>query len=352
MIPLILGAAALGTGAVGAVKGASGMINLKKAEKIGKRAQERYELAVSQLKTDWEATDKLAQKYGQIQLDVKRYTIKRFATLIKRIGKQASQSDIRVLARLKISKQQFKEYKTTAIKAEQILKGGAGTTAVIAGAAASQGVISLVGLFGTASTGAAISGLSGAAAWNATLAWLGGGSLAVSGGGMALGSIVLGGITIGPALMVGGFMLAGQAKEALTKAQNYEEQVNAEVANIEKAREFLQQVKQQLFELKGLVEDLNDRALRGPDELEPCLSSWEKSLNPLVKTMPTFFGWIKPESEPFENEEFKKFQQVALLVKALAEILKTPVLNSQGNLNPATANIKAKYRNLRENLGI
>jgi hypothetical protein len=347
MIPLILGAAALGTGAVGAVKGASGMISLKKAEKIGKRAQERYELAVSELKADWEATDKLAQKYGQLQLNIKQHTIGRFLTLIKRIGQQAFQSDIRILAALKISTQQFKEYKAAAIKAEQVLKGGAGTTAIIAGTAASQGVISLVGLFGTASTGAAISGLSGAAAWNATLAWLGGGSLAAGGGGMALGTIVLGGIAVGPALMIGGFMVAGQGEEALTKARDYEKQVNNEVAKIEEARDFLQQVKQQITKLKSLVENLNACTLQDIDELERCLINWERSLNPLVKTMPTFFGWLQPKSQPFESDkECNKFQQVALLVKALAEIMKTPVLDSKGQLNPATATIEAKYRNL------
>lgn len=45
--------------------------------------------------------------------------------------------------------------------------------------------------FGTASTGTAISTLSGAAATNATLAWLGGGALAVGGGGAAAGSALL-----------------------------------------------------------------------------------------------------------------------------------------------------------------
>ncbi len=349
MIPLILGAAALGTGAFGAVKGASGMINKKKAEKIGKLAQERYELAVSQFKTDWEATDKLVQKYNQIQLDVTRYTIKRFVTLVKRIGKYASQSDIRILARLKISEQQLREYTTAAIKVEQILKGGAGTTAVIAGAAATQGVVGLVGLCGTASTGAAISGLSGAAATNATLAWLGGGSLAAGGGGMALGTVVLGGIAIGPALMVGGFILAGEGEEALAKAREYENQVNTEVAKIKEARNFLQQVKQHITEFKSLVEELNTRALQNLNELESCLTNWERSLNPLVKTMPTFFGWLQPESQPFENDkDLKKFQQVTLVVKALARITQTPILDSQGKLNPAIATIKANYRNLRE----
>ena len=45
--------------------------------------------------------------------------------------------------------------------------------------------------FGTASTGTAISALSGAAAANAALAWLGGGALAAGGGGMAAGNALL-----------------------------------------------------------------------------------------------------------------------------------------------------------------
>lgn len=45
--------------------------------------------------------------------------------------------------------------------------------------------------FGTASTGAAISTLSGAAATNAALAWLGGGAVAAGGGGTAAGTALL-----------------------------------------------------------------------------------------------------------------------------------------------------------------
>ncbi len=54
---------------------------------------------------------------------------------------------------------------------------------------------------GKASTGAALSGLSGAAARNATLAWLGGGSLAAGGGGMALGAMVLSSLNVGGVLL-------------------------------------------------------------------------------------------------------------------------------------------------------
>lgn len=45
--------------------------------------------------------------------------------------------------------------------------------------------------FGLASTGTAISALSGAAATNAALAWLGGGALVAGGGGMAAGQAFL-----------------------------------------------------------------------------------------------------------------------------------------------------------------
>lgn len=61
--------------------------------------------------------------------------------------------------------------------------------------------------FGVASTGTAISALSGAAATNAALAWLGGGALAVGGGGMAAGEAFL--ALAGPVgwAIAGGFSL-------------------------------------------------------------------------------------------------------------------------------------------------
>ncbi len=66
------------------------------------------------------------------------------------------------------------------------------------GLAASTGAWVLVAHLGTASTGAAISGLAGAAAHSAILAWFGGGALAAGGGGMALGSLAVGGLAALP----------------------------------------------------------------------------------------------------------------------------------------------------------
>lgn len=56
------------------------------------------------------------------------------------------------------------------------------------------------------------------------------------------------------------------------------------------------------------------------------------------------------ESYPFDKQrDAGRFQQVALFIKALAEIMKTPVLDEEGNLNSATITIIAKYQTLGDN---
>ena len=62
--------------------------------------------------------------------------------------------------------------------------GAAGATGTFgAGAATVAGLYTAAGIFGTASTGTVISGLSGAAAHSARMAWLGGGALSAGGAG-------------------------------------------------------------------------------------------------------------------------------------------------------------------------
>ncbi len=323
MIPLILGAIALGTAAFGAVKGAEGVGNMNEAKEIGNRAQKRHQDAVSELTADWEATNDLAKEYGEFQLDVMMNTIGGFVDFIERNIGKGKKSEKEFLEGLdEISVQQIKEYKAAAMEAEQFFKGG--TKAIGAAAAGYGGAMSLTTSVGVASTGTLIGGLSGAAAWNATLAWLGGGSLAAGGGGMALGSLVLGGITVGPAVLIGGFVLAGEGEKALTKAWEYNAEVNTAIAQIESAKDFIQQVKRRIIELMDLLQSIDNLAVIGLNELD---------------SLPSFN----------KNRDASKFQEVALLIKALAEIMKTPVLDGEGQLNPITASIQAKYRTLGGN---
>ncbi|ERT04359.1 hypothetical protein M595_5704 [Lyngbya aestuarii BL J] len=320
IIPIVLGAVALGSAVLGVEKGVSGISKKQKAEKIGKNAQKRHDVARERAEQEWKTTQQLAEEYGQLQIDVKSRTIGRFIAFIERIGQKGSLEDKRFLEDLEgFSIEDLKAYKAEALEAYKIATGGfkAVGAGAGAGAAAGQGTLTMVGLLGTASTGTAISGLSGAAATNATLAWLGGGSLAAGGGGMALGTVVLGGIVAGPTLAIGGFVLAGEGEKALTNAQEYESKANAEIAKIEEAQELLKQIQNRVIELKCFVEHLNTRAVLALNELE---------------------------SQPFDRDrDYDKFQQLALLVKAMSEIMKTPVLDNQGHPNPIIKNLREKY---------
>jgi hypothetical protein len=319
LIPFILGGAALIAGGAGVAAGAEGLSKMEEAKKLGKAAQRRYEQKEKSVKQSWQTTQDLAEEYGQLQIEVKLETIGRFVTFIERIGQQASQKDLEYLEGLDgISPQQIQEYKTATLEAKHFATGG--FKAVGAAYAAGHSAVALIGLFGTASTGAAIGGLSGAAAWNATLAWLGGGSLAVGGGGMALGTVVLGGIALAPALMIGGFVVGGQGEKAWTEARKYEAKINIEITKLDTFEDFIGQVRRRITELSDLVKTLNAKAINTLVELE------EKSF--------------------VRERDAAKFQQVALLIKALAEIMKAPVLDANGNLNQSQSQIAAQYRTI------
>lgn len=266
IIPIVIGAAAGLTAIFGVGSGLDGLSKQDKAKAIGKSAQKRYELKRKSVETASEVANDLAAKYGQLQIEVKRDTIGRFVAYIEKIGQRTSQSNLEFLEGLKISHEQFREYKAAKLEA--------------------------------------------------------GGSLAAGGGGMALGTIMLGGIAVGPALMIGGFALGGAGKKALTKARRYEAKANQKIADLDALEEFLKQLQRYIIEQKQLVESLNQRAIN---------------------------GLIKLESKPLPfdpQRDAAQFQQVALLVTALVEIIKTPILDAEGSFNPEAWKVRAKYRSL------
>ena len=319
IIPIILGAAAVITAGVGVAAGIDGMSNMEKAKKIGKNSESKYKKICSSVQKDHKSTQNLAEQYGKLKLQVQTQTIKRCITLIKQIGQKVTNNNrISWESFEGFSLEEIQEYKTAVLEAEKLITGGLKSAGM--GAAAGQSAVALVGLFGTASTGTAIGGLSGAAAWNATLAWLGGGSLTVGGGGMALGAWILGGIAVGPALMVGGFVLGGEGEKSITNAYEYQKKVNIEIEKLKAYQDFLGQVQQRIKELTELVNNLNNKAIE---------------------------SLIKLESRTFITEtDAAEFQRLLLLIKALHEIMKTPILDNKGNLNRNKNNFKQKYGNL------
>ena len=307
-IPFIFGAAAAAAAITGAVQAIAGMDKLNQARQIGESAQQKYENELKELEINKEKLEQIAQNYVKLHVDVNRLTIKRFLSLIQSLDQNFSKKDVNVLRNLKISSNQCKKYQGYVLQAEELFSGG--STMLKVGTITSQGLVALTGIIGTASTGTAISSLSGAAATNATLAWFGGGSLASGGGGMALGSLVLGGVALGSALMVGGFIVAEKGDEALIKAKEYQSQVNQAIIQIHSATSFLKQVEKRITDLSNIVRSLDNRIIQILNKLE---------------------------SKPFDyNKNINSLKWLVTLVKTLEKIQKTPLLDKKGNLNPAT----------------
>lgn len=134
---------------------------------------------------------------------------------------------------IKINLQDFENlisYSEKQVKQVNLKHALTTTTSLAAGAGvaafAPSVAMSVATTFGTASTGTAISALYGAASTNAALAWLGGGTLATSGGGMVAGKALLAlsgpiGWTIGGVGLIGGALsISGNNKQAAVNAMS------------------------------------------------------------------------------------------------------------------------------------
>lgn len=110
-----------------------------------------------------------------------------------------------------------------AVMAESILNG------VAVGSLAAGSAVLLTASFGTAGTGAAISGLTGTYALNATLAALGGGTLASGGFGIAGGIAVASALFVVPTIAIGAVVAHNKIQKLEKKTQQTVDQVNRSI---------------------------------------------------------------------------------------------------------------------------
>lgn len=133
----------------------------------------------------------------------------------------------------------------------------------VVGGGAAVGAWAVVSLVGSASTGAAISGLSGVAAYNATLAWFGGGALAAGGAGMSGGMMVLGGIVAAPIIF---FATKGAyAKAEKTRAES--EKLKAEILKLSEVKAQTQDQLDAVSRYHSIIKTLSSDYTRKAAEL-------------------------------------------------------------------------------------
>ena len=182
--------------------------------------------------------------------------------------------------------------------------GLAGATAGISLAALGPtAALAVASTFGTASTGTAISALSGAAATKAALAWLGGGALA-TGGGMAAGNALL--ALAGPlGWTVGGLALVGSGTYL-----HYRNGVLAQRAAKERVR------------VEGEVRSLrtaHDEIERLGASTRACTEGTQASLGWLCSRAPHDY-------HQFDSEHKERLGALINHIRSLSELIRKEVL--------------------------
>ncbi|MDD2057171.1 hypothetical protein N5D52_17670 [Pseudomonas sp. GD03860] len=317
-IPLIIGAVAAAAGIYGAAKGVSGAIDHSNAKDINNDARSMVDSANRKVEEQRKATNAILEDYGQRKLRAFNGVVAEFIETFERL-KNIELSQSPELDKLNAG--DFSNKTLTGLRQDyQALKdAGLGLGAGMGGGAAlAFGAYNGTMLLATASTGTAISSLGGVAATNATLAWLGGGSLAAGGYGMAGGMMVLGGIVAGPALAIFGHVLGNKGEEALNTARSNQEQ----------ARTIHDQAELMTGKLRA-IEQVTSLANATFSKISSQLRRTVSELKKVIENNGVDYRTFSDESKEvvFRSVKF------AQLLKAMID---TAILDQDGNLVLAT----------------
>lgn len=299
---------------------------MDEAKKIADDAEHKVKLLDEVINDRKAIVEQNLTSLGQLKLNILSGNIHSFVDEFSKMKNVNFNDSIGIdeLRNFNPSNQEFIQLKTASLNAVEITSGLGG--AFVGGGLAAVGAYGAVGYLATASTGAAISGLSGAAAYNATLAWLGGGSLASGGLGIAGGTAVLGGLVVAPAALIAAWWWECKAEEALNKAKAYKCKAEAWIANGNKINKYLKAVTARAEQIEALLADF-DRMLA--EQLEIMLKNLRKNQS---------YDW-----NDYSVNDQKQIAITALLTKAIKQVIDTPLLYEDGTLADESSFVE-KYR--------
>ena len=313
-VPIILGGIAGCAALYGAIKGVKGAMDHSSANDINDNAHSIVDNANNKINQQREATNAVLRDYGERKLRAFNGVIAEF---IDTFGRLKNVDTIHTPELEKLNLGDFSTVSLDGLRSDyELLKSsGLGLGAGLGGGAAlAFGAYNGTMLLATASTGTAISTLGGAAATNATLAWLGGGSLAAGGGGMALGSMVLGGIVAGPALAIFGHIVGNKGEEALNNARSNLEQAKT-------VRNEANLMVGKLAAIEKITSLANSTFSTISSHLRRAVSDLKKVLDAEGENYQAFSA--ENRETVFSSVKF------AQLIKAMID---TPILDQDGNL--------------------
>lgn len=243
LIPVALKGAAVVAGAAGVGGAVNGAKKMKDANDTMESAKHCHERNVEKFEKENETTSEEMDKLGKLELEI-LHSFGEFSEVFEQIKNKPKFANYTKNG-VTLPQYDGEKLKEVSVGAGVLLGGlgGAGLGAA-SGFAAAGATTAAVMALGTASTGTAIASLSGAAATNATLALLGGGTIAAGGGGIAAGTAALGAATLGVGLLVGGVIfnftgskLSDKADEAWDQMKKAESKINKICSYLKELRE-------------------------------------------------------------------------------------------------------------------
>ncbi|HPY42062.1 MAG TPA: hypothetical protein PLM98_16175 [Thiolinea sp.] len=319
-IPFIIAGIALAAGAYGVAKGIDAIDDYDEADSVNAKARHIYDTASNNLEQAREATEEALESLGKLKFFLYESRLLPFVAAFKKIHNIDFKHDaIDESFQLDVNPTDMLSIEEISLKMTEVVGGG--ITALGAGGLAGLAAYGSVGLLASASTGTAIASLSGAAATNATLAWLGGGALSAGGLGVAGGTAVLGGIVAGPVLAIGGMMLASKAEEAKHNAHSNLSEAKIAAEQMQAAHTATEGVHSHIEEIINVLYALDET-------FEPLLDGLQSLVTHSRKNWSGKIDYMK-----LSKEDQVGIMTSMMMAKTIKNVLETALLTERGLVN-------------------
>lgn len=314
LVPGAIAAASAGLAAVGIGSGAKAIKKNKQAKSINAEAQSTFDKAKTATERARNKSNKSLEKLGKTKLTVLDQSMMSFVHTFEQIHnlKLKNSPGLDELSKFHLDKQDLLEIREMSNMASSVLGGMVG--GVGAGALTAFGAYGATMTFAAASTGTAIASLSGVAATNATLAFLGGGALAAGGGGMALGSTILGGAVAGPAVAVLGVVMNASASKNLDNAYSNKWKAEEAAESMKAVRTVCNAITKRSDMFRSLI-----------DKLDEALVELTAQIADIIRNSGTNYA-------KYSEEERDIVAMAMSVASAMKSVLDTPVLNEDGSV--------------------